>query len=618
MCGITGILHFDTRQKVNKKLLKKMTDTLQHRGPDGEGFFVKDNIGLGHRRLSIIDLDTGAQPMFNDDGSIALVFNGEIYNYIELRDELKKLGHVFNTPSDTEVIIRAYEQWGYECQNKFNGMWAFALWDGKKQKLFISRDRIGEKPLYYAQYDNTLIFASEIKALFAYGIPRQPRLELMEIYAVFKNIPAPYTFFNSVFKLMPGGYLLAGKEGIHEHSYWDMPVLDEGNLLQEKRLVYEQFENLFEDAVKIRMRSDVPFGAFLSGGLDSASIVATMAGISAYPVKTFTIGYQEKEFDESHLAGLVAKAFHTDHKPGIVTPDSFEETVKKIVFHYDEPFGDSSAIPTGYVSRFASRHVKMVLTGDGGDEALSGYPAYQGVKFAGKYQQLPEFSHKIIQSLFKTGTQFAPGKFRYKLNRYNHLLQNSLEPFNTRLLNKRAKPDYDLIKSLISPDIKVYPARDYLDDFMKKCTYKDEFYRQMYFNYKFDLPNDYLVKVDRMSMAWSLETRLPFLDFRLIEFLAGVDKKVKMQGWEKKSILRHTIAKKLPRELLSAPKKGFRVPVREWFKEDLLMSRLEGEILKHGLINQKPFKTLLEDNKRGKADHGNLLWSLLLLTKTLD
>ncbi len=618
MCGISGILHFDTRQKVNKKLLKKMTDTLQHRGPDGEGFFVKDNIGLGHRRLSIIDLDTGDQPMFSDDKSIALVFNGEIYNYIELRDELKKLGHAFKTPSDTEVVIRAYEQWGYECQNKFNGMWAFALWDARKQELFLSRDRIGEKPLYYTQYRNVLIFASELKALFAYGVPQKPRLELIEIYAVFKNIPAPYTFFNSVFKLMPGSYLLAGKDGTHEHRYWDMPALDEDNLLQDKGMVYDQFEYLFEDAVKIRMRSDVPYGAFLSGGLDSASIVATMAGISSYPVKTFTIGYQEKEFDESGLAGLVAESYHTDHTAGMVTPDSFEETVKKIVYHYDEPFGDSSAIPTGYVSRFAARHVKMVLTGDGGDEALSGYPAYQGVKFAGKYQQLPEFSHKIIQSLFKTGAQFAPGKFRYKLNRYNHLLQTSLEPFNTRLLNKRAKPDYNLIKSLISPDIKVYPARDYLDDFMKKCTFKDEFYRQMYFNYKFDLPNDYLVKVDRMSMAWSLETRLPFLDVRLIEFLAGVDKKVKMQGWERKSILRRTIAKRLPEKLLTAPKKGFRVPVREWFKDAGLMDQLEREMLNSGVINQNLFKTLLNENKTGRADHGNLLWSLLLLAKTLE
>lgn len=617
MCGITGIFHLDASRQVSRNLLKKMTDIIRHRGPDGDGLYINGNLGLGHRRLSIVDLTTGDQPMFNDDKSIALILNGEIYNYIELKEELRALGHTFRTTSDTEVIIKSYEQWGIDCQNRFNGMWAFALWDERKKHLFLSRDRIGEKPLFYSIWDNSLIFGSEIKTIFEFGLAKNPRMELLEVYLIFKNIPAPDTFFKDIKKLMPGNYILASVNGIKEYKYWDLPEIYENNMLNDEHKIYEEFEYLFKDSIRIRMRSDVPFGAFLSGGLDSSSIVALMSEVADYPVKTFTIGYSEKDYDESVLAKLVADKFDTDHYLGTVHFEDFETTLDQISFHYDEPFGDSSAIPTGYVSKFAAEHVKMVLTGDGGDEVLSGYPSYQGVKFAQKYKSLPMFIQKAIPGGFNLLTKFTSGSIGYQINRYQHLFDSSSKNFNHRLLDKRAKPDLDSIRSIINPDIKTWSVIDYLNEFMSKCSYKDDFYKLMYLNFKFDLPNDYLVKVDRMSMAFSLETRLPFLDYSLIEFMIRVDKNIKMQGWERKSILKNTIAKKLPRELLNAPKKGFRVPVREWFKSDDLIKNQLVAIGKNNIFKTDTFNKLVIDNANGSHDHGNLLWSLSVIDKVL-
>ena len=618
MCGITGIFHFDNKRPVEMTQLKAMTDIIHHRGPDGEGFFIEQNLGLGHRRLSIIDLQTGDQPMFSDDKKKILVFNGEIYNYIELREELIKQGYNFKTNSDTEVVIKAYEEWGYDCQNKFNGMWAFALWDKRKQELFLSRDRIGEKPLHYATYNNSLLFGSEIKSFFAYGMPKVPQLEFLEIYTVYKSIPAPYTFFKDIHKLMPGHYLVVNTEGFKEYKYWDLPDIDEDNLITDKKLVYETFSNLFNDSVKIRMRSDVPFGAFLSGGLDSSSIVALMSQNSSFPVKTFTIGYDEKEYDEKHLAALVAKQYNTEHILGSVKEADFDEILAKVAFHYDEPFGDSSAIPTGYVSKFAAQHVKMVLTGDGGDEVLSGYSSYQGVKFAQKYQQLPKFFQNQIPKGMNTFAKMTKGSIRYKLNRYESIMSTASKEFGLRLLDKRAKPSLSIINQIISQDIKTWSVQDYTNSLLKKSPYKDDFYKQMYLNFKFDLPNDYLVKVDRMSMAYSLETRVPFLDYRLIEFMVGVDKSVKMQGWERKSILRNTIAKQLPPQLLKASKKGFRVPVREWFKDEAIKTKIKKFSKNSGFINDKYLSNIIDKNYSGVEDHGNLLWALMVLDKAIN
>nr|MBA3705093.1 asparagine synthase (glutamine-hydrolyzing) [Bacteroidota bacterium] len=371
MCGIAGYIHFNRDKNANKEVLKRMTDVIAYRGPDGEGFYIDKNVALGHRRLSIIDLNTGDQPMISDDGTKVIVFNGEIYNYIEIRDQLKKFGYTFKTNSDTEVILNAFDKWGYDCQNMFNGMWAFAIWDTKKEELFLSRDRIGEKPLHYCISDNNLIFGSEIKSIFSFGVIREIRPELIELYLSLTNIPAPNTFYKNIYKLMPGHFLIIKDGGLKEYKYWDLPQLDELNMLTNKKEIYNTFQDLFNDAIKIRMRSDVPFGAFLSGGLDSSSIVAQMSKLSSIPVKTFTIGFSHKEFDESKLAEEVALKFKTEHYLDTVAAENFEAYLKHAVVHFDEPFGDSSAIPTNIVSAFASKKVKMVLTGDGGDEVLS-------------------------------------------------------------------------------------------------------------------------------------------------------------------------------------------------------------------------------------------------------
>ena len=618
MCGITGILHFEKDRPIDKDRLKKMTDVIQHRGPDGEGFYLQGNVGLGHRRLSIIDLDTGDQPMYSDDRKKVIVFNGEIYNYIELREELKKKGYQFNTQSDTEVILKAYEEWGFDCQNKFNGMWAFALWDESKQELFLSRDRIGEKPLHYTTYENSFIFGSEMKSLFSYGVPKNPDLSLIEIYLVFTNIPEPYTFYKNISKLNAGHYLIVKDNKVSEFKYWDLPEIDESNLYKDKKFIYEQFESLFKDAIKLRMRSDVPFGAFLSGGLDSSSIVSVMHELSDFPINTFTIGFPEKEFDESRLALEVAKKFNTSHYNGTVKPEDFDSIINKVAYHYDEPFGDSSAIPTGYVSKFAREKVKMVLTGDGGDEVLSGYNSYAGIKIAQLYQQFPSILKKSLPNSIAYIKQYTKGNIRLKLNKMESIAKTSVLPFEERSIQKKTYVDYHSVKKLTSGLSGTYSIQDYYADFMKDCTYKDDFYKMMFVNFKLDLPNDYLVKVDRMSMAHSLETRIPFLDYRLIEFMVGVDKSVKMQGWERKSILRNTIGKTLPANLLKASKKGFGIPLREWFKEDSFNNTLDNnlgalkDVLDEGTINN-----IIKDNKYSLSDNGNFIWTMMLLNRAL-
>lgn len=613
MCGIAGFIHYDPERKADQFVIKKMTDEVVYRGPDAEGYYISDNIAFGHRRLSIIDLSSGGdQPMFSEDRSIVLVFNGEIYNYIELREELKKLGHIFKTNSDTEVIIQSYLQWGVDCQNRFNGMWAFTLWDNNKQQLFVSRDRMGEKPVHYCEYDNSFIFGSEIKSILAFGVPRVPDTELIEIYMSLSFIPAPYTFYKKIKKLKAGCYLIVSGSQAKEYTYWDLPEIDEQRMLTDKKEIYKTFENLFQDSLNIRMRSDAPYGAFLSGGLDSSSIVALMSEISPYPVETFTIGFNEKAFDERTLARVVAQKFGTNHREFVVKPDSVEKALFKIIHHYDEPFGDSSAIPTGHVSEFAARNVKMVLTGDGGDEVLSGYTTYQGEKFSMHYQKLPEWIRKGIPAVIKQLSAPFKGTARYKLNRIYNVCNLANLNFEERYLSKTSSIDISVIKGLTQGQ-QMYPIEDFLSDFMKNCTYKDSFYKLMYLNLKLTLPDDMLVKVDRMSMAYSLETRTPFLDHRLVEYLCQVDKKVKMEGYERKSILKNTVGKKLPPALLNLSKKGFSVPLRHWFKERELNDLLNMNIFQ----NSELLKEVIELNKNGTNDYGNFIWSCLVLHKTM-
>lgn len=619
MCGIVGVLHFEKDRPIRKDELKKMTDIIEHRGPDGEGFYINKNIGLGHRRLAIIDLETGNQPLISDDKYKILIFNGEIYNYIEIREELINKGYEFRTESDTEVILKSYEEWGYDCQNKFNGMWAFALWDEIKQELFLSRDRIGEKPLHYSVFENSFVFGSEMKSLFAYGIPKIPDLSLLEIYFVSTYIPDPYSFYKNIFKLEAGNYLVVKNGKINKYKYWDLPEIDESNMIKDKDYVYDQFEYLFRDSVNIRMRSDVPFGAFLSGGLDSSSIVSVMSELTNIPINTFTIGYPEKEFDESILAQQVADKFKTCHHTGKINPYDFDNILENVAFHYDEPFGDTSSIPTGYVSKFASEKVKMVLTGDGGDEVLSGYNSYAGVKLAQLYQKFPKLVQNKLPQIIAGVKQYSKGDVRLKLNKIENILTSSSLSFEERMIHKRSYIDLAIIKKLTSEISDIYPIEDYYFDIMKHCSYKNDFYKLMYLDIKYDLPNAYLVKVDRMSMAHSLETRAPFLDYRLIEFMVGVDKSLKMDGWERKTILRNTIGKTLPKRLLKAPKKGFDIPLTSWFKGEYFEDKIRINLKEvRNLLNSNTISTIVDDNNLNLSDNGSFIWMLMKVNKMIS
>lgn len=612
MCGITGIVHFNRDRRVDEKTLIRMSDTLSHRGPDGSGIYISENLGLGHRRLSIIDLNTGDQPQYNDNKSLAIVFNGEIYNYVELREELKILGHHFRTNSDTEVIIRAYEQWGIDCQKRFNGMWAFALWDERNQRLFISRDRLGEKPLYYAIVDDTFLFGSEIKAILAYGISFKPNFELTELFLSLGYIPAPYSFYKNIYKLHAGSSLIVRDNYVTETKYWDIPNIEEANITEDKQAVYERFEELFSDSVRIRMRSDVPFGAFLSGGLDSASVVAAMTRVSSAPVHTYTIGFEDAEYDERSLAGDVAKRFTTSHTELVVKPDSFTESLNRVLHHFDEPFGDSSAIPTGYVSKMAAGHVRMVLTGDGGDEVLSGYNSYQIEKFASLFQRGPDVITTLLPKAINPFANISKGFLRYKLNRLKRILEYSTLPFESRLMIKSSWCPPQYIKQLVRGAGEQMSLKDFVSDFFNRYKAHDPFYKLMQFHLKVQLPDDFLVKVDRMSMAYSLETRVPFLDHRLVEFMISASKKVKMNGFERKSVLRNSIGRQLPKSLLRASKKGFTPPMREWFKSPSFDEQL-ASLSSNGFLDAVTVRKIVNENRDGKADWGNLIWILIVL-----
>ena len=590
--------------------------------PDGEGFYMRQGIDLGHRRLAIIDLSTGQQPMYSEDQKIVLIFNGEIYNYLELKEELILLGNKFTTTSDTEVIINAYRTWGVDCQNHFNGMWAFALWDETLHRLFISRDRIGEKPLYYSRYDHSFIFGSEIKSVIAYGLPKVPRMDMLELYLTMGFVPSPYTFYENIHQLMPGRYLLVDSYGLKAETYWDLPDISESDLIKDKHFIEQEFARLFDDAVRIRMRSDVDFGAFLSGGLDSSCVVSTMAKHTSKPVQTFTIGFNNKHFDECDLAQLVADKFHTNHHEEAISSGLFDETLDKVLFQYDEPFGDSSAIPTGYISKYAAKYVKMVLTGDGGDEVLSGYTIYQGEKFAQQYKLLPSPIRRMFPWLVRISAKPFRGNLRYKLNRVAEILDTSNQSFKKRLLSKLSWMPIENLVAIIPPGINLISFNDFYEDAMKKCRFKDPFYKLMYFQHKVTLPGDMLTKVDRMSMAYSIETRIPFLDHRIVELLYSAHKDIKMNGYVKKVILRNTVANRsLPKSLLTAPKKGFSVPLREWFKEDNLNTKIEDMLLAkndNSIYNSKEIAKLINQNKNGEWDMGNFIWMVVVLKKWMD
>lgn len=621
MCGIAGQYFFEKQDSNSLDQIKKMTDSISHRGPDGEGHYKDEFIELGHRRLAIIDLNTGEQPMFSTDRNICITYNGELYNYIELKDELKLLGVQFHTDSDTEVIIQSYLMWGIECLKRFNGMWSIALWDKGIQTLYLSRDRIGEKPLYYYVDHSKVVWGSEIKAILASGIKKVLNEEHLGLYLTLGFMPAPYSLIKGIINLEPGSYLKISGKNVEKVKYWSLPDVSEKDLISDSNFIEKQFEKLFMDSVRIRMRSDVGFGAFLSGGLDSGSVVAAMNRFNSKKTETFTIGFDDKDFDESELAKEIADKFKTNYHLKYVNEDTLEKALKDVNFFFDDPFSDPSAIPTGQVSDLASKYVKMVLTGDGGDEVLSGYTTYQGEKFVEKYMKIPSFIRISLPYIIELFSKSLTGKIRYKLNRTSNILKTSNLSFEERLFSKVCRTNHENLR-IFFPEVDPYNQfLKFYNEVMNDCKFQDPFYKLMHFQLKVTLPDNMLTKVDRMSMAHSIEARVPFLDYRIIEFMYCVHKDVKMNGYQNKTVLRNTIGKELPQNVLSGAKRGFNVPLRDWFRDENKSDFIKQIFYKYPAtkyFDTKKMDKILELNNSGKSDEGNLIWRIMLLNKSFE
>jgi asparagine synthase (glutamine-hydrolysing) len=596
-----------------RDLIARMLSVIEHRGPDGEGHYTEPGVAMGMRRLAIIDLATGRQPISNEDGSIWVVFNGEIYNYRELRGLLLARGHKLRTQTDTETIAHLYEDEGERCVERLRGMFAFAVWDRRERRLFLARDRVGKKPLHYALAGRTLVFGSEIKSLLQHpGVKREINLRAISDFLSFGYVPDPATAFAGVRKLPPG-HTLTFKDGlINTRRYWDFDYSrDPGGRKPEPREEYyiERLRELIAESVRVRLESDVPLGAFLSGGIDSSVVVAMMA--REMKVKTFSIGFSDSDFDELRYARIAARHFGADHHEFVVTPDVCR-LVEEIVWHHDEPFADVSSVPTYVVAKMAREHVTVALSGDGGDEVFAGYERYVVDRRSRRYERIPAFLSRALLRASRALPQGAYGK---------RFLRNiALEPA-ARYVDSVTYFDRDSQLSLFSEDARralagYDPARRFELTFAKPVT-RSRLERQLYLDSKTYLPGDILVKVDRMSMANSLETRSPLLDHRLIEFAQTIPASLKLRGLETKYILKRAAAGLIPEEIINRPKQGFDVPIRRWFNrelremlDDTLNDRRARE---RGDFNHRAVLAILDEHRRGVRDHSRQLWSLLVL-----
>ena len=557
MCGISGLMYADSTLSVNPEDVKRMCRTLVHRGPDDEGFFFEDNVGLGMRRLNIIDLHTGRQPIANETGSVWIVFNGEIYNFLELRSELEAKGHVFATHTDTETIVHAYEEYGDDCVNHLNGMFAFAIWDRDRERLLLARDRIGVKPLYYFVNQRFLAFGSELKALLAFQeIPRALDFSALDVFLTFEYIPAPLSIFRGIFKLPPGHTLVFHKGKVQIRKYWELNFT-KGEI--QTTTAEEELMTLLKDAVRLRLRSDVPLGAFLSGGLDSSTIVAMMVELVEKPIKTFSIGFDDPSYNELKYAKLVAKTFGTDHYELVLQPD-IVNLVEELIGFLDEPLADVSVFPTYLVSKLTKEYVTVALSGDGGDELFAGYDWYVAAKLDRVYRKLP----KIIKKQWVPALmRFFPPSKRKKglINKCKRFvdgaeLDPSLQHFrwNLYLTEQKKRVLYNKgFKEELEETEPFLPFSEYLD----RHDLADPLWQQQFADINTFLVDDILVKVDRMSMAHSLECRNPFLDYRLVEFAFALPAQLKLKGLQTKYILKRCMAKKLPKAIWNRKKRRF-------------------------------------------------------------
>jgi asparagine synthase (glutamine-hydrolysing) len=625
MCGIAGIFDFRGPGNIDRALLYRMTEIIAHRGPDGDGFHFAPGIGLGMRRLAIVDLVTGDQPQFNEDGTVCVVFNGEIYNFQPLMAELTALGHAFRTRSDTEVIVHAWEEWGEACLDRFNGMFAFALWDARREALFLARDRLGEKPLYYSTLaDGQLLFASELKSLaLSPDIDRRLDPQAIEEFFAYGYIPDPRSIYRGVKKLAPAHSLLIrrGAPPPEPRCYWDVRFLDGGSIRREE--AEEELIVRLRESVRLRMIADVPLGAFLSGGVDSSGVVAMMAGLKTEPVSTFSIAFGAKGWDESAYAAEIARRYRTDHHVKEVDPNSFD-LLDRLATIYDEPFGDSSAIPTYRVCAMARENVTVALSGDGGDEVFAGYRRYRWHCFEERVRRVvparlrrPFFG---IAGAVYPKLDWAPRPLRAKAT-LEELARDTTEAYFSSVSICGTELRRRLFSPSLARELQGYDGVEVLRSHMRRCGSEDPLSQVQYADFKTYLPGDILTKVDRASMANSLEARVPLLDHTLVEWAAGLPSHFKLHGREGKQIFKTALEPYVAKEILYRPKQGFAVPLAAWFRGPLrrrLRDNLLGPVLREsGLFDTGTIDTLLDQHQSGERDHSAALWTLSMMESFL-
>jgi asparagine synthase (glutamine-hydrolysing) len=613
MCGIAGVVSKTRESNITEALVHHMCEQIVYRGPDDEGLYVADGAGLGMRRLSIIDLSGGHQPVFNEDRSAWIVFNGEIYNFPDLRPDLESTGHRFRTHSDTEVIIHLYEEMGADCVNKLRGMFALAIYDKTKRKLLLARDRLGKKPLHYALHHGNLYFASEIKSILAV-VPELAEVNAQALleYLYYGYVPDPITAFTGIHKLPPGHVLEFQDGKLSIRQYWDLPQYNTHAPKNEEECLEELEQRLFE-ATKIRLISDVPLGAFLSGGTDSSTVVALMARASSGPVKTFSIGFKKDDFNEADYARLVARKFATDHHELILEPDVVQ-TVGHLTSSLEEPFGDSSMLPTYYVSQMARQHVTVALSGDGGDEMFAGYDRYRIHDERRIFEHIPEWARKLFRDqIFPRLPNAMQGrKFSYNVSL----------PWQERYIDHLAfVPAFERDTPLLSDDFRQTLNRsddpaNVLRRYFAQAPAKDPVDQLLYVDTKTYMLGDILTKVDRMSMLNSLEVRVPILDHVFVEWVAGLPSEWKLRGGQQKYILRKLAERVgVPREVLYRQKRGFSLPLVHWMRnelKDMLMILLEPRTLDRGYFAAAGVRKLMDDHLvRGKTMTGRI-WRLLM------
>lgn len=606
MCGICGI--YDSNQRnIDKKLIISMMDSLKHRGPDDFGFFFDNHVALGHRRLSIIDLKTGKQPVYNEDQSITIVYNGEIYNFQEIKKELETKGHKFYTNTDTEVIVHAYEEYGESCLNHFNGMFAFAVWDSVKKQLFLARDRLGVKPVYYYFNGSKLLFASELKSILKdVSINRQVDLESLNHFFAYEYIPSPMTIFQGINKLSPAHYLILKNNKISLHSYWDINFKESN---KNKQYFIKNIPEQLKESVRKRLISDVPLGAFLSGGIDSSAIVSLMSQLTDN-VKTFTIGFEQESYSESKDARLIAEKFNTDHHEKIVSSEDIIQLLSPITKEIDEPFGDLSIFPTYLVSQFAGKYVKVVLSGDGGDELFAGYDWYLANKLNDYYRFIP--GHRfILPGLFKELKQTE--KSKGVINKTKRFIEGTSMPDNLMHIRWMTSFDKSAQQDIYSKKIGLTDPFNLITSYFSKA--KGSLNKMQYVDIKTYLPDDILTKVDRASMLNSLEARTPFLDYTFVEFAATIPQKYNLHFFDRKYIFKKSMQSFLPKETLYKSKQGFTMPMKQWLRTDLkdfmLETLSEKKTKEIGFLNQEYINKVINQHLLRKKDNQRQIWAMM-------